>query len=187
MKYRQSCTVPSTRITKEELQIGKLLYPETPERPKTRGQCPGYRPCPWVGCQYNNYLYIDDRGHLHTKMAVEEPWQSDPFTSCALDLTARHGMKLDEIGEAMNLCRERIRQIEEKALRKLKRRFWWLEEFMEEEPGSHDETVEPDDLTDIDVSKIIKQIRASEAHKQQAPKRWNMTVVPKRKRKAANG
>ena len=41
---------------------------------------------------------------------------------CALDIADQGGLTLEEIGELMGPTRERIRQIEAKALRKLKRR-----------------------------------------------------------------
>ena len=40
--------------------------------------------------------------------------------SCALDEAARGGLKLDEISDVYNLSRERIRQIVEHALRRMR-------------------------------------------------------------------
>ena len=40
--------------------------------------------------------------------------------SCALDIADRSGATLDEVGILMNVCRERVRQIEESALDKIK-------------------------------------------------------------------
>ncbi len=45
------------------------------------------------------------------------PGQSE---SCALDLAERGGMTLQEVAEVLGVTRERIRQLESKALRKLK-------------------------------------------------------------------
>jgi len=39
--------------------------------------------------------------------------------SCVLDVADRHGATLEEVGEIMDLTRERIRQIEHNAMRKL--------------------------------------------------------------------
>jgi DNA-directed RNA polymerase sigma subunit (sigma70/sigma32) len=40
--------------------------------------------------------------------------------SCALDIADRGGITLEEVGEIMNLTRERIRQLETRGLAKLK-------------------------------------------------------------------
>lgn len=90
-----------------------LLYqPILPEqkpsgpRPVFRAEClPGgdneERPCPWHECRY----------HLNHAKAT-----------CLLDLYDRGGMSLEEISEIIGLTRERIRQIEEAALHKLKKK-----------------------------------------------------------------
>ena len=43
-----------------------------------------------------------------------------PF-SCALDLAEKGGMTLEEVASRLNVVRERVRQVEERALRTLKR------------------------------------------------------------------
>ena len=40
--------------------------------------------------------------------------------TCALDIADRGGITLEEVGEIMNLTRERIRQVEVRGLLKLK-------------------------------------------------------------------
>jgi DNA-directed RNA polymerase sigma subunit (sigma70/sigma32) len=40
--------------------------------------------------------------------------------TCALDIADRSGVTLEEVGEIMNLTRERIRQVEVRGLLKLK-------------------------------------------------------------------
>ncbi len=45
-------------------------------------------------------------------------------------LDGRKSMTLEEIGDCWNMSRERIRQIESKALRKLKKMFPWLEDYL---------------------------------------------------------
>jgi DNA-directed RNA polymerase sigma subunit (sigma70/sigma32) len=47
-----------------------------------------------------------------------EPWELKH--TCALDVADRGGITLEEIGEVMNLTRERIRQVEVRGLLKLK-------------------------------------------------------------------
>lgn len=91
-----------------------------PQRPGIRAQCEdGPRPCPWVGCVYHLYLDVLKTGGIHTN------WDGPPWTmseTCALDVAARGGVTLNEIGVMIGVSRERIRQIEFAALRKLKKK-----------------------------------------------------------------
>lgn len=47
-----------------------------------------------------------------------EPWELTH--SCSLDVAERGGITLEEVGQIMNLTRERIRQVESKGLLMLK-------------------------------------------------------------------
>lgn len=75
--------------------------------PVLRSDClPGgineMRPCPWKTCEFHTV-----EGHQET---------------CVLDAVDRTGEHtLEEIGEILNLTRERIRQVEQAALRRMKR------------------------------------------------------------------
>jgi len=78
------------------------------EPPRTRAEClPGgtntQRPCPWFMCKHNLAREVG-------RYASE---------SCVLDVADRHGATLEEVGEMLNLTRERIRQIEQTAMRRL--------------------------------------------------------------------
>lgn len=103
----------------------RVPYPTDVERPRTRRDClPGgcneARPCPFVTCKYNLLVDVDPRtGSLkinHPLAALDEPRES-----CALDVADRGGMSLDEIGHLLDLSRERVNQIEERALTLLRR------------------------------------------------------------------
>ena len=117
----RSKTIAMKRLTKEELRIGALLYP-TPDvpRPQTRGECMhDERPCPWVSCKHHLYLDVNpDTGSIKINFPDVEVW--DMKETCALDVAERNGITLEEVGEIMNLTRERVRQVEVRGLLKLK-------------------------------------------------------------------
>jgi hypothetical protein len=117
----RSKTIAMKRLTKEELRIGALLYP-TPDvpRPETRGACKEeQRPCPWVSCKYHLYLDVNpETGSIKLNFPDLEVWEMND--TCALDVADRNGITLEEVGEIMNLTRERVRQVEVRGLLKLK-------------------------------------------------------------------
>jgi sigma-70-like protein len=117
----RSKTIAMKRLTKEELRLGALLYPPVEEpRPHTRGECKdGPRPCPWVSCKHHLYLDVNpETGSIKLNFPDLEVW--DMKETCALDVADRNGITLEEVGEIMNLTRERIRQVEVRGLLKLK-------------------------------------------------------------------
>ena len=90
--------------------------------PETRGDCVGgSRPCPLVRCKWNTYLDVLPSGRPKFNHLGIEPWEADPRWSCALDVADRGGATLAEVGQAMGLTRERARQIEVKALIRVRR------------------------------------------------------------------
>ena len=114
-------TVAVKRLTLEELRIGRLRYPPDPTpRPATRGDCVGdERPCPWVACRHHLYLDVNpETGSIKVNFPDLEPWEL--ADTCALDVADRGGNTLEEVGQIMNLTRERIRQVEVKSLLKVK-------------------------------------------------------------------
>jgi hypothetical protein len=113
-------TISVKRMTKRELEIGRLLYPEHDyEKPRTRSEClDGARPCPFVSCKHHLYLDVSSRtGAIKLNFPDLEVWEMTE--TCALDIADRGGTTLEEVGAIMNLTRERIRQVEVKALAKL--------------------------------------------------------------------
>jgi len=123
MKHgRRARSVPIKKITKEQRDLRRLLYPEAQmlPRPTTRAECINEkRPCPWVGCKYHMYLDVNEEtGTIKINFPELEP--EDIEETCALDIAAKGGLTLEEIGDVMNITRERVRQIEEKVLRKIK-------------------------------------------------------------------
>jgi hypothetical protein len=117
----RSKTIAMKRLTREELRVGALMYPPVDiPRPTTRAECKEeMRPCPWVACKHHLYLDINpETGSIKINFPDLEPW--DLKHTCALDVAERGGITLEEVGEIMNLTRERIRQVEVRGLLKLK-------------------------------------------------------------------
>lgn len=114
-------TISTKRMPKHELELGRLLNPpvEGLERPRTRAECAGgRRPCPFVSCAHHLYLDVSAKtGSIKLNFPDLEVWQMDE--TCALDLADRGGVTLEETGRVMNVTRERIRQVEVKALGKV--------------------------------------------------------------------
>jgi hypothetical protein len=117
-------TVSATRgAIKRSLAAGAVEYPEAVEgRPRTRGECAGgERPCPYAGCQYNLYLDVAANGSIILNFPDLEPVDMEEAgrRSCALDVADRGGARLETIADLMNLTRERVRQLEARALARL--------------------------------------------------------------------
>lgn len=116
------------RLSKKALAAGAVVFPpeETASyahlRPVNRGEClegGNNRPCPWVSCKYHLALDVSGRtGSIKSNYPDVGVWQMG--RTCALDEADRGGMTLEDVADALNLTRERIRQIETKALRKLR-------------------------------------------------------------------
>ncbi len=126
-RNRRSRGVPrahsiSMRIMRREhLRRGAQPHPSIDEpRPLTRGDCvDAARPCPWALCKYHLYLDVDPRtGSLKLNFPALEPWELEQ--TCALDIADQGGVTLEIVGNVLNVTRERSRQIELRALHKLK-------------------------------------------------------------------
>jgi hypothetical protein len=161
-------TISVKRMTKRELEIGRLLYPETDYwKPRTREECAeGPRPCPFVSCKYHLFIDVSPRtGAIKLNFPDLEVW--DMGESCALDVADRGGTTLEDVGAIMNLTRERIRQVEVKALAKLEalRDMMALRDYVDEGPvgkrrlprltkadlaGVDSDYEDDDDIDDID-------------------------------------
>lgn len=117
----RSRTIAMKRLTREELRLGALLNPPVDiPRPVTREECTSEaRPCPWVACKHHLYLDVNpETGSIKINFPDLEPWELGE--TCALDVADRNGITLEEVGEIMNLTRERIRQVEVRGLARLR-------------------------------------------------------------------
>jgi hypothetical protein len=72
-----------------------------------------------VSCRHHLYLEVNERtGSI--KLNFPELDFSEMKETCALDVADRGGATLEEIGEILNLTRERIRQLEARGLEKIR-------------------------------------------------------------------
>lgn len=130
-------TISVKRMTKRELEIGRMLFPETTHwKPRNRAECvEAPRPCPFVSCQHHLYIDVSAKtGAIKLNFPDLEVWEMGE--SCALDIADRGGTTLEDVGAIMNLTRERIRQVEVKALAKLEalKNMDALRDFVDEGP-----------------------------------------------------
>ncbi|MCE9667194.1 DNA-binding protein [Myxococcus stipitatus] len=97
-----------------------LLKQMDDTRPRTRADCVnGPRPCMFVSCKHNLYLDVNpETGSIKLNFPDKEIWELEH--TCALDVAEKGGITLEEVGEIMNLTRERIRQVETRGLMKLR-------------------------------------------------------------------
>jgi hypothetical protein len=100
------------------------------ERPRRRADCAGgERPCPWVSCRFHLYIDVNQKnGSVKLNFPDVEVWELP--ASCVLDVAETggepgsgvgEGRTLEEVGALMNMTRERVRQIEVRAIAKTKR------------------------------------------------------------------
>jgi hypothetical protein len=117
----RSKTIAGKRLTREERRLAQLIvYPGDVDRPATRAECQSVqRPCPFVSCAHHLYLDVNPAsGAIKLNFPHLEVWEMKE--TCALDVADRGGITLEEVGEILNLTRERIRQVEVRGLTKMR-------------------------------------------------------------------
>ena len=73
----------------------------------------------FVSCKHHLFLDVNtETGSIKFNFPEKEVWEMKE--TCALDVADRGGITLEEVGEILNLTRERIRQVEVKGLSKLR-------------------------------------------------------------------
>ena len=113
-------SIYTPRLAKEELELGRKLFPDGGEpRPRSRAECKNEpRPCPYVSCRYHLYLDVSPRtGSIKLNFPDLEVWELGE--TCALDVAERGGVTVEHLGAMLNVTRERIRQLEIRALTSL--------------------------------------------------------------------
>lgn len=132
------------RLSKRELEVVSReldALDETeplPPRPRTRADClDGPRPCPWVSCKHHLFLDVNEStGSIKLNFPDVDAGDLERLAeTCALDVAARDGATLEEVGSLTNLTRERVRQIEVIGLSKIKRSITRDGEMMEHAVG----------------------------------------------------
>lgn len=126
---------PESGVRLKVVQL-PAAYPEGYQRPATWADCHRLRlgtrqnPCGVVSCEHN--LLADGYTPTRAKANGSRKLQSrfvivhdldgpPPLATCALRCANRGGMTLEAVGDVYGVTRERIRQIEASALRKLRR------------------------------------------------------------------
>lgn len=121
-------TVSITRLSQRALRAGAEAYPEQPGRdylrPRTLEECDSVGlgdlfPCPFVSCKHHLYLDVNPRtGSVKINFPGREV---DELTeTCSKHVEMRGGLTLEEVADVMNLTRERVRQLQSRAIAKLK-------------------------------------------------------------------
>lgn len=123
-RRRRAVRSKVVRVSSREVRAASPLYPEDVEslRPRVRGECEGgMRPCPFVSCKHHLYLdVLPNSGAI--RFTFPDLDVVDLAETCALDVAANGGSTLEEVGELLNLTRERVRQIEVRGRAKMKKR-----------------------------------------------------------------
>lgn len=121
-KRKRSKTLSRKALAREHRKMrskGELLQIVESWHPTTRADCHKMpRPCLFVSCRHHLYLDINPyTGSVKFNFPDKEVWELEE--TCSLDVAERGGITLEEIGDIMNLTRERIRQLELRGLAKL--------------------------------------------------------------------
>lgn len=120
----RACTIAPQRMSKRELAAGAAEFPPDEtlgRRPRTRAECESVeRPCPFVSCRHHLYLDVHARtGSIKLNFPDLEPDELPADASCSLDIAERGAVTLHQTGALLNVTREAVRQIEDRALHRV--------------------------------------------------------------------
>lgn len=121
-RSRVENTLRMPKVDRRLLHLVVMSDRDFVPRPETRAACEnGQRPCVFVSCKYNLYLDVHPRTrNIQFNFPDREPDEMPPGGSCALDIADKGGATLEEVGDLLNVTRERVRQLEADGLRKLR-------------------------------------------------------------------
>lgn len=110
---------------REDPELALALAERALARPRRRSQCKtnGLRPCPFIGCRYSLVADVNDLGGIvltRPELAVTEVKES-----CALDVADRGEHTSDELAVLLNLTRQRVDQVLNRALNAMRRELTW--------------------------------------------------------------
>lgn len=124
-------TCSQKRTSKRSMALGSKEFPDDPvdlaTRPSTLGDCHAQNlgsrehPCPWVSCPYHLYLEINEQnGSIKFNFPDKEVDELEE--TCSLRVAEYDGQTLEQVGDLINITRERVRQIEGAAFVCLRRK-----------------------------------------------------------------
>ncbi|RTL06485.1 hypothetical protein EKK58_05210 [Candidatus Dependentiae bacterium] len=128
-RHTRPSTLSMLRVTKQKLAQWRKDEPDDGRRrlPLERNECRGgERPCGYISCKWHLFIDVDPRrGSIKFNFPDlfdddGTPLLDDMAETCALDVRDRGGDTLEAVAAQMNITRERIRQIQNAALRKLR-------------------------------------------------------------------
>jgi hypothetical protein len=119
---RRSKTIARKQMLRERKHLQpdeEMMQLAQAKRPRTRAECLKMgRPCLFVSCKHHLYLDVNPQtGSIKLNFPDREVWELKE--TCALDVAERGGLTLEEVGEILNLTRERVRQLEAGGLKKI--------------------------------------------------------------------
>ena len=111
-----------TYAQRRRFRVRLVEYPQDVTRPITRGDClnggsNAQRPCPFVSCRWHLAIDISYKGALKINFPDREV--DELAETCALDVADRGGELLEVVATYMNLTRERVRQVKDRAIAQL--------------------------------------------------------------------
>lgn len=116
---RRAHTVSRKQLAREVARAAPEPVPAE-QRPYWRADCvDGPRPCPWVSCKWNLYLDTTKAGSITLNFPGLDV--DEVPNNCALDVADLGGVTLEQVGQVMNVTRERVRQVTEDALAKMRK------------------------------------------------------------------
>lgn len=118
---RRKATINIERASKKQRLAWALEdRSDLPLLPLTRADCADVpRPCPFVTCRWHLYLDVN-AGSGNITLNFPDLEVDELQHSCCLDVADEGGVTLEQAGAALNITRERARQLEASALVKLR-------------------------------------------------------------------